>query len=566
MPESFLSDSLDHQFLLSPLVHSLLQNYSFKNEFLSYCSSLALQNLTVLTWTHLRSFFEHNSWNWSAFIKSNLSSILLEFGFLLSSSVDVSKLPIHDLPDLLNLLEHTPPSKVVFDSEFLSNLNSSSSDSNTSTTELLTTSSEVSSLSPTVSNLGESLTKIVVSPTITIYQFDLPKLFQDLSSNAYDNLFRSRFQQLDQLFTSYYQGLTNKPKYPSSINNIELNERIFITGIIQQTALTSTDLYSTKIQLMNFSFNCSIIASISIQQQSKIPAGLVIGIIGKVTNIVTSSDGPNQLAVSSESWFFPGISSPSKKKTPKVTNESWVVLMGAVDSANKVLINKIYSKFSQWLIAGHDNFRITYCIFLGGVLNTRKSLSHADATPYAFDFEDQFDFDYSDFKSFLDRIPSTIQTFILPSGHDLTNQFIPQPDLADCINLSKKHIHYLQNPSLLSIEDKSLLLYNPFQFFSFEPFVNQPEKFGIELLNFRHLTPSWDLSHNVSFPYQFDPLIIPGELDFFLFSHPSQSTLSLYKNINILSIASTIDEDSSSFPVLIFNLHTQEKKVITIDL
>lgn len=569
MADRFVSDALEYKFLLSPILLSLIKNFSFKNDFLSFCDSLDLSGRTVLSWTDLRAFFEHNHWNWPAFLKSNLSTILFDFSFVLSSSIDPDSVPLQDLSELFPVLDHFSDSKIVFDSEMVSYLRSNTKNSAepARSTDL---SPQISSRSSPPKPLPVSdspvRSKIDISKNISIWSINLPALFETISTSSYNALFQNRFFIMDKFFSKNYQELTNKPKLPVSSTNIEVNERIFITGIISNNALSSTDLYSSKIQLENFKLNCTIFASISIQQQSKIPLGMVISIIGRVLDISNHTNGKTVLTLSAENWSYPGFSAPVKKSIPKVTNESWIVVVGSLNNNHQSFSQKLLDNFSKWLLTGHDNFRIRYCVFIGGI-NSNRSVIHDSSIDFSNNSRKKtLSFDYSVFNSFLEKMPSNVEVFVLPSNTDLTNQFLPQPALVAAVQSSKKTVHYLQNPNILSIEDKTLLFYNPFQFFSFELFVKQPEKFGIDLLNYRHLAPVFDQGQNLTFPYTSDPLVLTDDIDFFVFHHPQQSILSAYKNINILSISANSDTTKESFPVLIFNLHTQEKKIITIHM
>ena len=399
---------------------------------------------------------------------------------------------------------------------------------------------------------------IAVNHSISITDVNLSINSQNISSSNFERYYLSRFQQLDSILRKMDQESRNRPKNPSSFNEIELNERIFVSGIILQTSLTSTQLYSTKLLLINPLLNCTIIASISIQQQLKIPLGMVIGVIGKVIDLENVNNDRPRVSISSENWFYPGIPSTTKKNQPKSSNESWVALIGSFDLFNKKFSNQLFRKLNKWFQTIHENFRIGYCIFCGGVLAQNEFNSFSEVKNNSFKSE------YTFFNSFIEKIPQNIQIFVVPNKFDLTSQFLPQPSIVIDYRSKKENIHYLQNPNFLTLERKKLLIYNPFQFFAQDLFLSQPEKFGIDLLNYRHLCPIWSEDQNIIFPYSHDSLLIPNELDFFILNHPSQSVLSSYKNINLLSVSAIKNANLKEIPILIFNLHTQERKVIKI--
>ena len=326
MSDSFLEKVLESNLLFSPLVLRLISNFSFKSEFLNNCLLHNSLEKVVFTWKDLKFFFETNYWNWDSFILNNFDSILHEFGFIRSASIDLQSLPKIDLDDLIKCLYHFTNSKIVFDYEMLSYLTTEDAniintknnpksqptiiinEKNTDKNQTITTKIETTS----------NFTKINHSSTVTIWTFDTKPKQLTMISSSYNNYFISRFYLLDNFLEKNYQDLKNKPKKPLTMKEIEINERIFISGIIIQTSLSSADLYSTRLHLINCRLNCSIIASISIQQQFQTPIGLVIGIIGKVTDILNQKNNESQVFISSESWLFPGIYAPTKKQIPKI--------------------------------------------------------------------------------------------------------------------------------------------------------------------------------------------------------------------------------------------------------
>ena len=567
MTKSLIQDALGSNLLLSPLVYSLIENFSFKDEFLAFCSSLPESLSPVISWHSLQSFFEKNNWNWKSFCLSNLHIIMAEQGFLLSSDIDKNNIPLDPLEPLFLTFNKFAESKIIFDQEMLSFLETIFHQSSNDLSKVPDSSSMTTVPSSTsVSSLNGSSNKITINHSISISDINLSSNIPSINSSTFEQYYLSRFQQLDTILKNMNHDSRNRPKNPSTITEIELNERIFITGLIVQTSLTSTHLYSTKLQLINPLLNCIVIASISIQQQSKIPLGMVIGVIGKVVDLEYVNNDKPRITISSENWFYPGIQSTTKKTPPKTSNESWVVLIGSFDLSNEQFSNVIFSKLNKWFQTIHDNFRIGYCVFCGGVLSENDVPLNSELISNFQNEKYSYKSKYSIFNSFIEKIPKNIQIFIVPSNFDLTNNFLPQPGIYSTYRSKKENIHYLQNPNFLTLEDRNLLIYNPFQFSTLDQFVMQPEKFGIDLLNFRHLCPIWSEDQNISFPYMYDSLLIPNDLDFFVLNHPSKCVLSNYKNINLLSISAIKDVNSKEIPILIFNLHTQERKVIKISL
>lgn len=579
MTTSLVQDALELNLLLSPLAHALIKNFSFKSQFLSYCSSLPLPKNSIISWVQVKSFFESNNWNWKAFVLSNLPVILLEQGFLLSSSIDPHSIPIDDLQVLLDTLASFASTKSVFDTEMLSFLETNFGTSRNETTHSSSASSFPPSSVSAIQSVPEStptgflkpsldsiFTQTVINDSISYATINLASITSPISLQTFQDFFVSRFQQLDRILKANNQDDKNRPAYPHSSKEIELNQRIFITGIVTQTALASTQLYSTKIQLENSILNCTIIASISIQQRSKIPFGMLVGIVGKVVDIEYLNNDKIILSISSEDWFYPEIVAPLKKTPPMNTNESWAVIIGSVNYSQSQFSINLITRFVKWLQTIHENFRISYALFIGGILsNDRDSHSFSNGSTSG-NFSESFQSKYSSFNSLIEKIPSNIHTFIIPSSGDATNRFLPQPALSQKFHSSNDNIHYLQNPNVLNLEGKDILVYNPYQFFSHDLFLLQPEKFGIDLLTYRHLCPIWEENQNVVFPYSFDTLIIPDNIDFFVFNHPSQAILSNYKNINMLSVPVNDKTTTEDFSILIFNLHSQERKVIKIPL
>ena len=575
MSDSFLEKALESNLLFSPIVIRLIKNFSFKFEFLNSCLSHNFEEKVVFTWKDLKLFFESNYWNWDSFILNNFDTILHEFGFIRLASIDLQSLPKIDLDNLIKCLNHFTNSKIVFDYEMLAylttennNLINNQNNSQSSSTIIINeknndTNQTINTKIETTSNF----TKINLSSTVTIWTFNLMSKQLNMTTSYYNNYFTSRFYLLDKFLDKYYQDLKNKPQKPLSIKEIEINERIFISGIIIQTSLSSADLYSTRLHLINCRLNCSIIASISIQQQFQVPTGLVIGIIGKVTDILNMKNNELQVFISSESWFFPGIFAPTKKQIPKNTNQSWVAVIGSINySKNSTYTKRLMNQFVKWVRTIHENFRLSYCIFAGGILSSSQFEYYSKPEIDKKDTFNSLRSDFTEFNLILENFPSNIETFVVPSIGDFTTQYLPQSPISTKFCIQKDNIHYLQNPNYISLEGKELLIYNPFQFLSFEPFKDHPEKFCIDLLNFRHLSPVWLENQNVCYPSSQDSLIIREDIDFFIINHPKQNFMSNYKNITLLGVSSNYDNQVSEFQILLFNLHTQERKIVKIQI
>ena len=137
----------------------------------------------------------------------------------------------------------------------------------------------------------------------------------------------------------------------------------------------------------------------------------------------------------------------------------------------------------------------------------------------------------------------------------MTKAQIPQPAINEKFQCHETNIHFLTNPSKIKLEDKNLLLYNPFQYMSLNYYLEDPERFMIDLLNYNLLNPMWSGSKPIFQYSNQDCLLIEKELDYFLCNHPFSGTYSKFKDV-FLGLAPPFNE--KSIPVLIFNLHTKK--------
>lgn len=562
MENPFLQEFLDSNLLLSPAVYFLIENLSFKDAFLSYCLDKTSLDSPIVTCLELQSFFVLNNWNWSSFVKNNFSSLLLEYGFFTSATFNDDNLPINDLDNFLSNLRLSLSDEPIIPISFIDDFYNKKE--NLSPTFSSNISNGVFSPVPTeeISISSINLEKSEINQFISIYRYNLGSRNQKISISSLLSLYRFRFTYLSTLLKLSSQNIRNRPKNPVSTKDIEINERIYLTGIVTQTSFSNVQLNSAKLQIENFDLDCTIQVSISVQQHNKIPLGVCIAIIGKVIDIDLLVGGRVQLTISAENWFYPGILPPTKKSLPKTSSESWVAVVGAFQIDSLFPPKSFLSAFGKWLQTSHENFRIKYCTFLGGIVTKEEFATHSRSFSDPSSESQFLDFFYESFNKFLGQISSQINVFIVPTITDLTNQFLPQPEIIFTSRLAKDNIFYLQNPNLINLEGKNLLLYNPYQYYSFDPFLNQPEKFAIDLINFRHLAPFWSSDQKVQFPDSIDPLVIPEDIDFFVFHHPSHSIMANFRNINILSIQSNAGPDLDNYSVLIFNLHTNEKKII----
>ncbi|MHA2363825.1 MAG: hypothetical protein ACXAC7_07690 [Candidatus Hodarchaeales archaeon] len=578
-----LSGYIEAQFLLDPLLGCILTSYPDYDNFLIYCIE-NFKEFNSLNISHLYNYISTKNQNWEDFLRDNFQTICNSLGFLIDPEIIMKVKEYKNLEAFYEYLIELRDSNFFITEKTVKLFNQKANFKKKTDVTLVEHKSKVNSIKQKEKDdLERSDDKITSTTTYLsklrdksikldqriiwnnpITQFDKV----ENQSNPFFNLYKDRFSQLDEILQSRRKTEVDTPKNPQFLDDININERIFITGLVEDIQGVGSQLHHAKVRLLNFKLNCIIDALISLSQipGGNLPKGVVIGVSGQVTSI-----NQKTIAVTSEDWIRPSFTPITKKTTLENINESWIAIVGGINLQN-IRKNPKWDNFLKWLKEDHPEFRLRYVVFLGGLVTNqphpnRESIDHIQNR---FTNTESIFSSYNEFYHELASLPRSIQFLIVPSPSDMTRNYLPQPSLHTQYQSELSNIHFISNPASLQIEEKNLLLYNPYLYYSRNSeYFTKPGRFLFELLEFRHLAPYWKNTSRVVAPTTFDNLVINQIPDFFFCTHPQATRIMKYKQIQIITVApfnvsqlSTRQEQQKKNKIILINIHSKEAREI----
>jgi DNA polymerase II small subunit len=142
--------------------------------------------------------------------------------------------------------------------------------------------------------------------------------------------------------------------------------------------------------------------------------------------------------------------------------------------------------------------------------------------------------------NFLDLIPDYIHIFVIPGNHDAVQRAEPQPAFGSEIlgDFKRSNVHFLPNPSSITIQGFNVLVYHGSSLDSVISAVPgasyaKPEGAMVEVLKRRHLSPIY--GGNVVVPTREDDLIIEKVPDILHMGHVHKNGLANYHGVDIVN-------------------------------
>lgn len=554
-------------FLLSPALAAVLSLVGSTEEFLRFCQ-VSHHSSAVLDLPSYHSFCLQEELALHQILCPHLPSLLAAEGVLVGPDVDeaISKVP--DIPQFVQWVR-SQPELVVLTSEwferFLS-LSDGSSPTPSDNKSPETSRSDEIDLLPTAPTTVEP--RQLSSHVIWL---NPPATELSLVDSSPSRLFEHRFQLLKPFLVSLWQELPDRPKHPGAFGSVEVNERVFLTGLVVDATAVGSQLHHAKATLVNFDLRAHIEVLISLSKLPQgLPAGAVVGVVGRVTEVEVGKPWDRRVRVTAEEWFRPGFSPPDHKPSPPASiNESWLALVGS-PYLPQGLEGPAWQAFVSWLRQDHPDFRLRYVAFVGGLWGRQTHFERlptrdlALPTVHSPGVKESYQALYSQ----LAGLPPKLHFFFVPGLTDLTRAYLPQPPIAVDYQTQRSNFHFLSNPSLLQLEGRKILLYNPFPHFGQAGYRRRPDRYLFDLLEYRVLNPVWAGSRGWVGIHSRDQLSLPITPDFLACAHPTQTAGMSYKQIPVLTISPLVrikgQAAQDAGRVVLLNLHTEEVRVVDV--
>jgi len=227
---------------------------------------------------------------------------------------------------------------------------------------------------------------------------------------------------------------------------------------------------------------------------------------------------------------------------PKRTEEDIAVaFISDIHVGSKLFMQNNFMQMIRWLNGDVDKMKdlaskIKYLVVGGDDVDGIGIYPNQDRDLAVPDFYAQ----YRLFFSFLEKVPSHIEIFILPGNHDSVQKSEPQPPLpSDMLKDSGlSNVHLVTNPSYIKLHGIKILAYHGASLDSIISSVPgmsyaSPEKAMIEVLKRRHLSPIY--GGNTIVPSRVDGLVIDEAPDILYMGHIHKNGLASYHGVDVLN-------------------------------
>ena len=392
----------------------------------------------------------------------------------------------------------------------------------------------------------------------------------------YLRYYKSRFIQLSSMIIGNISE-DEKKVLLNDINILQVDQSIFAIGLVEQVNNVQISRGNVKTLEQQLQFHCvdpiyQYILVITLEQKNfslfsseTIPCGIVVGFFGKIIEIDRQKIIPI-IRIQAERSYLPSSKdtspSPNKVSDKHRSTDSYALVIGAVNYQLKSFTNS-WQNLLNWLQIPHENYRLKYIFFIGGILPLFPFQKQFGSTFYDSPGDSLYiEKIYQKFFSDLLSLPSNLEFFFVPGIADITRKFFPQLPLAPKYRLNKSNFHYLSNPGKIILEDEPIILYNPYTFFWSKQHSYQEKgaRLLFELLEYRLLYPDWVQERHV-LPDAVDYLVIDKLPTSFLAAHPSKTEIPVYSKILAATVASFDSAEKPSSAIL-YNIKNPSKREI----
>lgn len=279
--------------------------------------------------------------------------------------------------------------------------------------------------------------------------------------------------------------------------------------------------------------------------------------------------------------FWPDV--PLNKELKKTDDDICAVFISDLHVGSIKFIEEDFKKFIQWLNCdlGNDTQRemaakVKYLLIMGDIVDGVGIYPDQESE---LDIKDIYK-QYEKCAEYLSEIPRDINIIICPGNHDAVRISEPQSVLATKFTSFFSHlpnISFVTSPATINIAAKEgfsgfdILMYHGYSFIFIadnvesirkEGGIDKPDLIMKYILQRRHIAPTHTATLYIPDRRQ-DPLVIHKVPDFFVTGHIHKSSVSMYRNVSLIS--GSCFQSKTSFEERL-GLHPEPSRVPVVSL
>ena len=243
--------------------------------------------------------------------------------------------------------------------------------------------------------------------------------------------------------------------------------------------------------------------------------------------------------------FTGDISGASGTFTGNLTGST--ISGGSINIGSGTFQEKEWDKFISWLNGNVDYHKEWipspgYLIIAGDAVDGIDSYPGQEADLSITDVWEQ----YAELSKSVNRIPTEIQTVIMPGNHDAVRPAEPQPAIDPELQTDYNNTLFVGNPCDFSLHGVRVLSYHGVSIMDFVSSLRTvtfetPEEAMKAMIDRRHLAPSWGGKTPLS-PEPEDRLVIQEIPDIFVTGHVHGHHIETYKGVNLIHSSTWQDQ------------------------
>ena len=257
----------------------------------------------------------------------------------------------------------------------------------------------------------------------------------------------------------------------------------------------------------------------------------------------------------------------NQKRTAEGNQAVSVAFVSDIHVGSNTFLQAQWDKMVKWFHEDPLAKTIKYLVLSGDVVDGVGIYPDQDKELQIIDLYKQ----YEEMARLIELLPDWVETLILPGNHDAVRPAEPQPSLEPLIQQYFNSATFVGNPCDFSLHGVRALAYHGVSIMDFVSSIRhvtfgEPEKAMAEMLERRHLAPSWRGKTPLS-PEPEDHMVIETIPDIFVCGHVHGHYCGDYKGTTIIQ-SSTWQDQTGYMRMLGFqpkpciltvvNLHTHE--------
>lgn len=260
-----------------------------------------------------------------------------------------------------------------------------------------------------------------------------------------------------------------------------------------------------------------------------------------------------------------------EKRTAPQDQAVSVAFLSDIHVGSHTFLHAQWEKMVNWFHTDPLARTIKYLVLSGDVVDGVGIYKDQDKELEIVDLYKQ----YEEMARLTEKLPEWVETIILPGNHDAVRPAEPQPQLDSRIQEYFNSAKFVGNPCDFSLHGVRVLAYHGVSIMDFVSSIrhvtfSQPETAMAEMLERRHLAPSWGGKTPLS-PEPEDHMVIEAIPDIFVTGHVHGHYCDDYKGTTLIQ-SSTWQDQTGYMRMLGFqpkpcmmtvvNLHTHESATI----